>query len=90
MRTCAAALLLLCGLGSVFAKEAPAQAEVWTGWVSWVMDGDTVLVVRPGQKEPVKLRLEALDAPETCQPGGPAAPGQAHGPAASADGAALR
>lgn len=73
MRACAAALLLLCGLGSVFAKEAPAQAEVWTGWVSWVMDGDTVLVVRPGQQEPVKLRLDAVDAPETCQPGGAAA-----------------
>ena len=73
MRTCAAALLLLCGLGSVFAKEAPAQADVWTGWVSWVMDGDTVLVVRPGQQEPVKLRLDAVDAPETCQPGGAAA-----------------
>ena len=73
MRTCAAALLLLCGLGSVLAKEAPAQAEVWTGWVSWVMDGDTVLVVRPGQQEPVKLRLDAVDAPETCQPGGAAA-----------------
>jgi len=73
MRACAAALLLLCGLGSVFAKQAPAQVEVWTGWVSWVMDGDTVLVVRPGQQEPIKLRLDAVDAPETCQPGGVAA-----------------
>lgn len=23
-------------------------SEVWTGWVSWVMDGDTVLLVREG------------------------------------------
>jgi micrococcal nuclease len=53
--------------------QAKAEAEVWTGWVSWVMDGDTVLVVRPGQKEPVRLRLDAMDAPETCQPGGPEA-----------------
>ena len=72
MRACAAALLLLCGMGSVFAKQAPAQTEVWTGWVSWVMDGDTVLVVRPGHQDPVKLRLDAVDAPETCQPGGAA------------------
>lgn len=47
-------------------------AESWTGWVSWVMDGDTVLLVREGQHEPVKLRVEGIDAPETCQPGGSA------------------
>ena len=48
-----------------------AQAsEVWAGWVSWVMDGDTVVLVREGQQEPVKLRIDGLDAPETCQPGG--------------------
>lgn len=45
-------------------------AETWTGWVSWVMDGDTVLLVRDGQHEPVKLRVDGIDAPETCQPGG--------------------
>lgn len=45
-------------------------SEVWSGWVSWVMDGDTVVLVREGQQEPVRLRLEGMDAPETCQPGG--------------------
>jgi len=45
-------------------------AESWTGWVSWVMDGDTVLLVREGAHEPVKLRIDGIDAPETCQPGG--------------------
>jgi micrococcal nuclease len=45
-------------------------AESWTGWVSWVMDGDTVLLVREGQHEPIKLRIDGIDAPETCQPGG--------------------
>jgi micrococcal nuclease len=45
-------------------------SEVWTGWVSWVMDGDTVLLVRDGQHEPVKLRIEGIDAPEICQSGG--------------------
>jgi endonuclease YncB( thermonuclease family) len=34
------------------------------------MDGDTVLLVRQGQPEPVKLRIDGIDAPETCQPGG--------------------
>lgn len=55
---------LLVGAGAVQASE------VWTGWVSWVMDGDTVVVVREGQREPVKVRIEGIDAPETCQPGG--------------------
>lgn len=77
MRVWVLACFLLCGLGSVFAQQAQltnqAKAEVWTGWVSWVMDGDTVLVVRPNHQEPVKLRLDALDAPETCQSGGAAA-----------------
>ena len=45
-------------------------AETWPAWVSWVMDGDTVLVVRQGQSEPVKLRIAGIDAPESCQPGG--------------------
>jgi endonuclease YncB( thermonuclease family) len=44
--------------------------ETWNGWVSWVMDGDTVLLVRAGQSEPVKLRIDGVDAPESCQPGG--------------------
>lgn len=64
------ALLLCCWAG---AFAAQAKTEVWQGWVSWVMDGDTVLVVPSGQKEPVKLRLDAMDAPETCQAGGSAA-----------------
>ncbi len=34
------------------------------------MDGDTVLLVRQGQSEPVKLRIDGVDAPESCQPGG--------------------
>lgn len=53
--------------------HAQSSFEVWTGWVSWVMDGDTVLLVRPGHPEPVKLRIDAIDAPETCQSGGSAA-----------------
>jgi len=41
-------------------------------WVSWVMDGDTVLLVPEGEREPVKWRIEGIDAPESCQPGGEA------------------
>ena len=57
-------VLALSGHGGVQASE------VWTGWVSWVMDGDTVLLVRHGQQEPVKLRIDGIDAPEICQGGG--------------------
>ncbi|MCE2780516.1 thermonuclease family protein [Limnohabitans sp.] len=57
----AASLFGACGLHA---------AETWPAWVSWVMDGDTVLLVRQGQSEPVKLRIDGIDAPETCQPGG--------------------
>ena len=62
-------LVLVTCLGSC----AIQAAETWTGWVSWVMDGDTVLLVREGQHEPVKLRIDGIDAPETCQSGGPEA-----------------
>ena len=59
----------LCAWALVWPWAAQAS-EVWSGWVSWVMDGDTVVLVREGQQEPVRLRIEGMDAPETCQPGG--------------------
>ena len=43
------------------------------GWVSWVLDGDTVMVVLDGQSEAVRLRVDGIDAPERCQSGGEAA-----------------
>ena len=52
-------------LVSCLASCAIQAAETWTGWVSWVTDGDTVLLVRDGQHEPVKLRVDGIDAPET-------------------------
>ena len=76
MRACLVGALMQCWLGGAFAasdkalSQAQARTEVWSGWVSWVMDGDTVVVVREGQREPVKLRIEGIDAPESCQPGG--------------------
>ena len=76
MRACLVGALVQCWRGGAFAagdkamSQVQARAEVWSGWVSWVMDGDTVEVVREGQREPVKLRIEGIDAPESCQPGG--------------------
>lgn len=55
------------------AWAGPASAEVRSGWVSWVMDGDTLLVVLDGESEPVRVRIRDIDAPESCQPGGEAA-----------------
>ena len=62
---------LLCGL-SLLLSSAGAIAAPRPGWVSWVMDGDTLLLVPQGQKAPVKVRMDGIDAPETCQPGGEA------------------
>lgn len=76
VRACLVGALLPCWLGAALAAsdkamgQAQARTEVWSGWVSWVMDGDTVVVVREGQREPVKLRIEGIDAPESCQSGG--------------------
>ena len=51
----------------------PAQAQAMAqGWVSWVMDGDTVLLVPEGGGQALKWRLQDIDAPERCQSGGEA------------------
>ena len=55
------------------ASQAPAASRTVHGWVSWVTDGDTVLLVPDGGREPIKLRIDGIDAPESCQPGGEAA-----------------
>ncbi|MFM7024612.1 MAG: thermonuclease family protein [Limnohabitans sp.] len=69
---------LRCTLWLALALPTLAQAQALAleqAWVSWVMDGDTVLLVpetdrAPGGREPVKLRILGIDAPESCQPGG--------------------
>ena len=66
-------LVKLCLATFCILPSGVAAAENWSAWVSWVMDGDTVMLVREGQKEPVKLRIDGIDAPEICQPGGPEA-----------------
>lgn len=47
--------------------------EVYEGRVSRVSDGDTLWVKPLAGGRYRKLRLDGLDAPEICQPGGPAA-----------------
>jgi micrococcal nuclease len=59
-------------LGLAWPCPLLAQSATWMGWVSWVMDGDTLLLVPEDQKEPVKIRVDGIDAPEVCQPGGEA------------------
>ncbi len=51
------------------AKPAPGPIEL-TGQVSRVVDGDTLWVKTPGDSAPVVVRIEGIDAPEICQPGG--------------------
>ena len=57
------ALLALCCCAAL-----STQAEIFTAKVIVVTDGDTVIVLRDGQK--VKTRLANIDAPEKAQPFG--------------------
>jgi endonuclease YncB( thermonuclease family) len=70
------AFALLTGLlftaSALRAVEVRSDEGVWSGWVSWVADGDTLLVLPELAHEPVKVRLDGIDAPESCQPGGSA------------------
>jgi endonuclease YncB( thermonuclease family) len=50
-------------------KEPTPPAEV-TGSVSRVIDGDTLWVKTAADDKPVVVRIEGVDAPEICQPGG--------------------
>ena len=67
MRRVVALALFLSALGAAVPACAMERA-----WVSWVMDGDTVLLLPEGEHEPVKFRIQGIDAPESCQPGGEA------------------
>lgn len=53
--------------------SADGPLEVYEGRVSRVSDGDTLWVKPLAGGRYRKLRLDGLDAPEICQPGGPAA-----------------
>ena len=65
---------LLCWASVALAARPHAESvPIQNAWVSWVMDGDTVLFLPEGAREAVRLRLLGIDAPELCQPGGEAA-----------------
>ena len=50
---------------------SPAKPVVIEGSVSRVVDGDTLWLKTDGDGEPpVVVRIEGIDAPESCQPGG--------------------
>jgi micrococcal nuclease len=61
--------LLLCAL----LLSSAAYAKVMAGVVTHVSDGDTLWVRLPQGGEPVKVRFQGLDAPESCQDWGPQA-----------------
>ena len=56
---------LLSGAGALSARE-------FAGVVTYVSDGDTLWVQPDSGGAPRKLRIDGIDAPEICQPGGPA------------------
>ena len=50
------------------ATAATRQAQV--GTVTRVVDGDTLWVKTSVSQQPLKVRIQGIDAPEICQPGG--------------------
>ena len=58
---------------SIWLLPACVLAEVWTGHVTHVSDGDTLWIKPEDGSSARKVRLLGLDAPEICQPGGTAA-----------------
>ena len=65
-------LALLFSLGPVTVHARAAVLADWHGTVTAVVDGDTVRVRPPGGGKPVSVRIDGIDAPEICQPGGKA------------------
>ncbi len=47
----------------------PGPTEI-AGQVSRIVDGDTLWIKTAAESEPVVVRIEGIDAPESCQPGG--------------------
>ncbi len=71
---CGAVLAAWLGLGSVgAASAAPPVKAALPGTISSVVDGDTVWFAPEGGGAPHLLRLSGIDAPESCQSGGPEA-----------------
>jgi micrococcal nuclease len=69
LRTLGWAVLTVLALtaGRASALAAPPAKSVWSGVVTYVVDGDTVRVRPPGGGKPVSIRVDGIDAPEICQ-----------------------
>jgi len=51
-------------------QAAAATRQAQSGVVTRVVDGDTLWVKTSASQRPLKVRLQGIDAPEICQPGG--------------------
>jgi micrococcal nuclease len=52
-------------------EKPPPEPTELTGQVSRIVDGDTLWLKTAADAEPVVIRIEGIDAPESCQAGGP-------------------
>ena len=50
--------------------KPPPEPVLLTGTVSRIVDGDTLWLKTEGDSAPVVVRIEGIDAPESCQVGG--------------------
>lgn len=72
-------LLLALGISGAHAatkvkkEKPPPEPTELTGQVSRIVDGDTLWVKTAADAEPAVIRIEGIDAPESCQAGGPEA-----------------
>jgi micrococcal nuclease len=53
-------------------RQNRQRPPVWQGVVTFVSDGDSVMVRPASGGAPVKIRIDGVDAPEICQTYGPA------------------
>lgn len=64
-------LMALMALMALAALAAPgAAAATLQGRADLVFDGDSLLFVADGSRQPLEVRLHGIDAPEGCQAGG--------------------
>ena len=63
-------LIALTLLALITFPAAAATRQTQSGVVTRVVDGDTLWVKTGASQPPLKVRLQGIDAPEICQPGG--------------------
>ena len=64
------AFALLSPFALMSSQALAATPRTQSGIVTRVVDGDTVWVQIAGSSEPLKVRIQGIDAPEICQAGG--------------------